>query len=72
MVECAMRDVPPQVLRFRSFEESDAHDAEYYRNLTPDERVDILLTLVAQYTESLDEAAQGFAYVCRVARLGEG
>ena len=53
-----------KVLRkFSSFAESDRADRAYYRQLSPHERLDILLELVARYREEFGEAAQGFARV---------
>lgn len=57
--------------RFRSFDEADAADDAYYASLTPQERVDLLLDLVAAYRESLGEAAQRFERVCRVTQLAD-
>ncbi|MEZ4302057.1 MAG: hypothetical protein R3B70_44415 [Polyangiaceae bacterium] len=54
-----------QVLR--SFEDADDADDADYAGLTPNERVDILLDLVAAYRESLSEAGERFERVCRVA-----
>jgi hypothetical protein len=48
------------VRRFDSFEEADRAEAEYYAALTPAQRLEILLDLVASYRESLGETAEGF------------
>ena len=48
------------VRRCRSLAESDEAEQEYYLTLTPEQRLDVPLELVAQYREGLDEAAQGF------------
>jgi hypothetical protein len=55
--------------KFRSFAESEAADREYYRSLTPERRLEILLELIAQAQG--DEAGQEFARVCRVVKLHE-
>ena len=55
--------------KFSSFAESDRADREYYRSLTPEQRLDILLELVAR--AQTDEAEQGFARVYRVVKLHE-
>jgi hypothetical protein len=55
--------------KFSSFAESDRADREYYRSLTPEQRLDILLELVARAQD--DEAEQGFARVYRVVKLHE-
>ncbi|MCK6551283.1 hypothetical protein L6R52_35940 [Myxococcota bacterium] len=54
------------VVRLDSAASADAAERAYYRSLTPEERLDILLTLVAQVAEDLDEAEQGLARVYRV------
>lgn len=54
---------------FRSFEESEEADREYYLSLTPSERMDILLELVNQ--RQGDDAAKGFQRVWRIVKLGE-
>jgi hypothetical protein len=56
---------------FSSWNEADEADAEYYASLTPTERVDILLELVAQYRSSLGPAGERFERVCRVVDLSE-
>ena len=38
--------VEKTVAKFRSFEEAEQADREFYRNLTPQERLDILLELL--------------------------
>ena len=49
---------------FRSHEEADKADREYYRSLTPEERIKIVLEL-----RNLDPRINdGFARVCRVIR----
>jgi hypothetical protein len=54
---------------FRSFEEADRADDQYYADLTPQERLDILLDLVERYRRSLGEAADRFERVYRVVEL---
>ena len=56
---------------FRSFEEADRADDEYYASLTPQQRVDLLLDLIAAHRESLGEAGQRFERVYRVVELSE-
>lgn len=51
---------------FDSFEEAEAADKEYYRSLSPAERVEILLILREQYSPYDDELTQGFERVCRI------
>jgi hypothetical protein len=57
---------------FRSFEDAEKADLEAMAALTPQERVDLLLELVARYRESLGEAAERFERVHRVIELSEG
>lgn len=54
---------------FRSFTDAEEADEAYYAALSPQERVDVLLDLVASYRESLGEAAEGFARIYRVVEL---
>ena len=56
---------------FHSFDDADHADEAYYADLTPQERVDILLDLVASYRESLGEAAARFERVYRVIELSK-
>ena len=57
------------VRKFSSFAESDRANREHYRSLTPEQRVDIVLELVAR--AQADEIEQGFARVYRVVKLHE-
>jgi len=57
---------------FHSFAEAEQADREYYRSLTPEQRLDILLDLDAQRWDSPDEAAKGFERVYRITQLGGG
>ena len=54
---------------FRSFEDADEADEADYAGLTPRERVDILLDIIAAYRESLGEAAERLERVYRVIDL---
>jgi hypothetical protein len=60
------------VRTFDSFEAADRADADQYAALSPAERVDILLDLIARYRESLGEAAERFERVHRVVELSRG
>jgi hypothetical protein len=61
-----------KVLRaFRSFEEAERTDEQYYGSLTPQERVDLLLDLIAKHRKSLGEAAERFERGCRVVELSQ-
>ena len=63
-------EVEKVVQAFRSFEEADAADAAYYRSLTPQERLDILLELVRR-SGSIDEAECRLERVCRIVELAQ-
>ena len=56
--------------RFRSHSEAGESDRAYYRSLSPQERLDLLLDLVAR--GQTDETEQGLARVCRVTQLHPG
>ena len=51
---------------FKSFQEAEDADSEYYRSLSPAQRVDILLILRDQYSPYDDELTQGFERVYRI------
>jgi len=57
------------VRKFTSFRESDQADRDYYLNLTPQQRIDILLELIARYRESHPDASEGFKRVYRIVEL---
>ena len=57
---------------FHSFEEADQADEEYYANLTPQERLDILLDLIEQHRSSLGQPEKGFERVYRITELSQG
>ena len=61
-----------RIERFDSFADAARANREYYLGLTPAERLDILLDLVAAYRESQGEAAQRFARVYRVVKRPRG
>ncbi|HSR66706.1 MAG TPA: hypothetical protein VLU25_02100 [Acidobacteriota bacterium] len=58
-----------EVKVFSSFQEAEEADAAYYASLTPQERLDILLDMVARYRESQGEAEQRFERVYQVVEL---
>ena len=60
------------VVAFNSPEDADRADAAYYASLTAQQRLDLLLDLVASYRESLGEAASRFERVYRVTELSRG
>jgi len=55
------------VRKFRSFREADEADLRFYRSLSGNERVNILLELVRQATA--DETTEGFKRVYRIVKL---
>jgi len=57
------------VRKFRSHAEAEAADREYYRNLTPKQRVDILLDLMNLARDPANEAHQRLARVYRIVPL---
>ena len=59
-----------EIKRFGSLRESDEAEDDYYRGLSGEERLDILLELVRRYREASGEAAERFARVYRVTQLG--
>jgi ABC-type multidrug transport system ATPase subunit len=54
---------------FHSFAEAGKADDEYYRSLTPEQRLEILLELVQ--SQQPDEAEQRLERVCRIIKLQE-
>jgi len=54
---------------FRSFAEADKADREFYKSLSPSQRLDILLTLITQNKSNKpDEAGTGLKRVYRVTK----
>jgi len=51
---------------FNSFEEAEKADKEYYRSLTPAQRIEMLLILRDQYRPYSNELTEGFKRVYRV------
>jgi hypothetical protein len=62
--------VEPVALKFASFEEADAADRAYYRQLTPAERLAIMLELI--FPEGSDAASARLERVYRITQLGAG
>lgn len=54
---------------FRSFAASEKADREYYRSLTPGQRLEILFQLMEQGQG--DESSKGFERVYRITKLHE-
>jgi len=57
---------------FRSFDEAERADDDYYASLMPEERLDILLAMIERYRSSLGEPAERFERVHRVVELSPG
>ncbi len=53
------------VKKFSSFAEADEADRRYYAQLTPAERLNILLELIQRYRQSI-HAPEGLARVYRI------
>jgi hypothetical protein len=60
------------IRQFDSFQAADEAEDRYYADLTPAERLDLLLELIARENEAYGEAAERFARVHRVTQLSRG
>ncbi len=58
--------------KFASFADADRAEKDYYASLTPQQRLDLLLELVARNREHLGEAGERCARVYRVTQLTAG
>lgn len=56
---------------FRSFDEADAADDQFYADLKPEERLDLLLELVERHRSDFGEAASRLERVHRIIELSE-
>lgn len=56
---------------FRSFEDAERGDDEFYAQLEPEARLDLLLELVDRHRSTLGEAASRFERVHRVVELSQ-
>jgi hypothetical protein len=54
---------------FSSFDEAEQADAAFYANLTPQERLDVLLELIERHRSALGPSTQRFERVVRVVDL---
>ncbi|HEX6088155.1 MAG TPA: hypothetical protein VF266_26730 [Thermoanaerobaculia bacterium] len=59
------------VQMFSSFQDGDAADDQFYADLTPGERLDILLELIERHRSTLGEAASRFERVHRIIELSQ-
>jgi hypothetical protein len=56
---------------FSSFDDADRADDQFYADLTPQERLDLLLDLVARHWSALGATAERFERVYRVIELSQ-
>jgi hypothetical protein len=54
---------------FHSFEDADRADDQFYADLTPEERLDVLLELVERYRSTLGETANRLERVHSIVEL---
>ena len=62
----------PVIQKFRTFQEADEATREYYRRLSPEERLEILFQLRAMAHKESDAASGRLARVYRIAQLQRG
>jgi len=62
----------PVVAKFRTFREEEAATRDYYRSLSPSERLEILFQLRAMAQKEGDAASGRLARVYRIAQLKRG
>lgn len=67
-----MSGMQPIVAKFRTFEEAEAATRDYYRRLSPPERLEILFQLRDMANEEADATSRGLARVYRIAELKRG
>lgn len=60
------------VRKFRTFEEAEQAEREDYRRMSPEERLEILLHLLAHPWQQSDAPSQGLQRVYRIAQLKQG
>jgi hypothetical protein len=60
------------VAKFRTFSEANAATQEYYRKLSPEERLEILFQLRAEVHKESDAPSARLARVYRIAQLKRG
>ena len=54
---------------FRNFDDADEADDQFYADLTPEDRLAMLLELVERHRSALGEAASRFERVHRIVEL---
>lgn len=64
--------IKPVVAKFRTHQEAEQADLEYYRRLSPAERLEILFELRARAHKGDDAASGRLARVYRITQLQRG
>ena len=59
------------VHKFDSFKEAEEADLRFYRSLSGQQRLNLLLELIQQGNPKTDETAKGFKRVYRIVKLSE-
>jgi hypothetical protein len=59
------------VAKFSSHQEAERATLEYYRSLTPEQRLDILLELIEASRKEGDAASERFERVYRIVKLSQ-
>jgi len=59
----------PVISKFRTFEEAEAATRDYYRRLSPAERLEVLFQLRAEALKENDAASERLARIYRIAQL---
>lgn len=62
----------PVIAKFRTFREAEAATRDYYRRLSPAERLEILFQLRTMAQKGSDAPSGGVARVYRIAQLQRG
>jgi hypothetical protein len=62
----------PVIAKFRTFHEAEAATRNYYRRLSPEERLEILFQLRAMAHKESDASSGRLARVYRIAQLERG
>jgi hypothetical protein len=60
------------IAKFRTFQEADKATREYYRRLTPEQRLEILFQVRAMAHKEAHASPEGMARVYRIVKLKRG